>query len=115
MAKSLELDTDLQLLPVPTTPVFQRGRVGLVIAATALALGVVGCGDDDDGTPDAGPTFDAGVQDMGPGVFDGGISPQDLGTDGGPPATFDAGLVDSGPPLVFDGGISLPDDGGATD
>ena len=68
MAK-LDLDTDLQLLPVPTTPVFQRGRVGLVMAATALALSTSGCSDDD-------RALDSGR----PLVFDGGITlPEDGG------------------------------------
>ena len=117
MAKSLELDADLQLLPVPTTPIFHRSKVGLVVAVTALALSASGCsGDDDDSTPtfdggiyapDLGPSFDAGIIDMGRGVFDAGV-------------TFDAGRIeldaapaDAGPPLVFDAGITLPEDAGA--
>lgn len=113
MAK-LDLDTDLQLLPVPTTPVFQRGRVGLVMAATALALSTSGCSDDDRAL-DSGPRFDAGIQDIGPAVFDAGVTFDAGSVDLGTMSTFDAGLVDSGRPLVFDGGITLPEDGGAAD
>ena len=122
MAKSLELDADLQLLPVPTTPIFQRSKVGLVVAVAALALSASACsGDDDDSTPtfdggiyapDSGPSFDAGIIDMGRAVFDGGVT-FDAGSVDLSTTPLDAAPADAGPPLVFDGGVTLPEDGGA--
>lgn len=95
--KNFDLEDDVQLLPVPRTPALQRGKAALIVAATALALTAVGCGDDD-APVDGGPIFDAGISpfdagpaDLGPApIFDAGISPDSGPTD------FDAGLEDAG-------------------